>query len=317
MKSLLIVAATLIAGSVDAAELKLSEFGAKAATETIPVAEVDSYLPHSIDIGDAQILVGQSPVERIGKELGAPAVGSLCAQDENTRLSVLPGEAIEEHVPVGTIIIERTASPSQGCHSVPELRIAASPDVPGIGSEAAQLSARFGGSAADGLLAYQNRTMLGDEGENWLLVTTLSYEVRGGVVNAMAISQREEASPPGLSRFKYWSPIVIAEQIDVRSFPNSTGPRRETQLKTFSDYGFTQSDREGGTAYLTDKQGSWMFAITVAEATDERLVLCVLDQALNGGNYRSLSAIGFKDGEEGLLVATAEPLEDKGCKPAK
>ena len=44
-------------------------------------------------------------------------------------------------------------------------------------------------------------------------------------------------------------------------------------------------------------------------------MLCVLDQALNGGNYHSLSAIAFKDGEEGLLVATAEPLDDKECKP--
>ena len=318
MKYPLLIAAVLIAQPVYAVELDLSDFGVKAAAQLISASEVDVDLPNWIELGDTRVMVGQNPIDDLRDELGAAASavdGSFCVEDKNVRLSVLPGEPIESIAPVGSIIMEPATSGSSGCHLVSDLRIASSLDVPSIGSKASQLSARFGGPAVqDGLWAYRNRIMLGDEGANWLLSTTLSYEVREGVVTAAAISQRTEASPTGLSRFKYWSPIFIAEQIDVTSFRNSIGPRREPELKTFSDYGFIESDLDGHTARLTDKERSWLFAVTVAEASDERLVLCILDQALDGGSYRTLSAIGFKDGTEGLLVATAEAQDDGNCK---
>ena len=298
-------------------ELDLSEFGAKAAAQLISASEVDIHLPDRIDIGDTRVRVGQSPIDDLRAGLGASAAadGSFCVQDQNVRLSVLPGEPIEGIAPVGAIIIERSTPSSSGCRPVSNLEITSSLDVPGIGSRGEELYARFGGQPIqDGIWAYRKHIMLGDEGANWLLSTTLSFEVRDGAVQAAAMSQRTEASPTGLSRFKYWSPIIIAEQIDVTTFPNSIGPRREPQLKTFGDYGFTQSDLDGHTARLTDKERSWMFAVSVAEASDERLVLCILDQALNGGSYRTLSAIGFEDGAEGLLVATAEAQDQGRCK---
>ena len=314
MKYLLLVAAVLIAQPVYAVELDLSEFGAKAAAQLISASEVDRDLPNWIDLGDTNVMVGQSPIGDLRDELGAAASavdGSFCVEDQNVRLSVLPGAKIKGNAPVESSIMEPATSGSSGCHLVSDLRIASSLDVPGIGSKGSQLSTRFGGpTVQDGMWAYRNRIMLGDEGANWLLSTTLSYEVREGIVTAAAISQRTDASPTGLSRFKYWSPIFIAEQIDVTSFRNSIGPRREPGLKTFSDYGFTESDRDGHTARLTDKERSWMFGVTVAEASDERLVLCILDQALNGGSYRTLSAIGYENGAEGLLVATAEAQND-------
>src|SRR3569832_2628699 len=100
-------------------------------------------------------MVGQSPLDDLRDELGAAAAaadGSFCVEDQNVRLSVLPGDPIEGIAPVESIIMEPATSGSSGCHLVSDLRVASSLDVPGIGSEGSQLSTRFGGpTVQDGM----------------------------------------------------------------------------------------------------------------------------------------------------------------------
>ena len=108
-------------------------------------------------------------------------------------------------------------------------------------------------------------------------------------------------------------PTAVAQMIDVTSFPNSIGPRREDGLKTFVDYGFTTVELVDRTVELYQDDRSWMFGITVLDASDSRLVLCVLDKALGGPTYHTQDARAFQVGEGGLLVATGGRIEDSAC----
>jgi hypothetical protein len=108
-------------------------------------------------------------------------------------------------------------------------------------------------------------------------------------------------------------PTAVAGMIDVMSFPNSIGPRREEGLKTFADYGFTTVELVDRTVELYEDDRSWMFGITVLDASDSRLVLCRLDKALGGPTYHSQDAMAFQPGEGGLLVATEGKIEDPAC----
>ena len=106
---------------------------------------------------------------------------------------------------------------------------------------------------------------------------------------------------------------VVAAMIDATSFPSSIEPREEDGLRTFAEYGFTHVAVVDGRVELYEDDGSWMFAITVLDASDDRLVLCVLDKALGGPTYDAQTVLAFTAGDDGLLVATDENLADGRC----
>lgn len=108
----------------------------------------------------------------------------------------------------------------------------------------------------------------------------------------------------------------IAVLIDATSFDNSIGPRRQEGLRTFPDYGFTTVDLVDETAELYEEDRSWMFAVTVLEAGDDTALLCIADKALGGPSYDAQSAIPFMRGEDGILVATGEDVQNPAC-PAR
>lgn len=112
------------------------------------------------------------------------------------------------------------------------------------------------------------------------------------------------------------SPDAIAAIVDVRSFPSSIGPRRQDDLRTFTDYGFTEITLNDGTVELEEPDHSWMFAVTVIVAGDDHAVLCILDRALGGPTYDAQGPEAFRLGQDGLLVATGEALAAPSC-PAR
>ena len=107
------------------------------------------------------------------------------------------------------------------------------------------------------------------------------------------------------------SPLDIAALIDVTSFRTSI--ESQEGIRTFGDYGFTQVDLVDGRAELYVNDRSWIFAITVLEASDDTAVLCVLDKALGGPSYDAQSAIAFARDEDGMLVASDEDVQDPDC----
>ena len=110
------------------------------------------------------------------------------------------------------------------------------------------------------------------------------------------------------------APEAFAGMVDLRSFPNSTGPRREEQLRTFADYGFTEIIVVEGTVELYDEDRSWMFGVTVLETSGDRAILCILDRALGTPTYHANDAVAFELGAEALLVATGEEIEFPECR---
>jgi hypothetical protein len=111
-------------------------------------------------------------------------------------------------------------------------------------------------------------------------------------------------------------PEAVAGMIDATSFRNSIGPRRQDGLRTFADYGFTEVEVVDRTVELYEPDRSWMFGITVLQASDDRLVVCVLDKALGGPTYDAQKAVAFERGNGGLLVARDDDVVDAGC-PAR
>jgi hypothetical protein len=83
----------------------------------------------------------------------------------------------------------------------------------------------------------------------------------------------------------------VAEKLDVTSFPSSIGPRRTKGRYTFGDYGFVARKVTEKEAVLELEDGGWRFRLGVLERTDAGIVLCLEDQALNGGSYHTQSVL--------------------------
>ena len=89
--------------------------------------------------------------------------------------------------------------------------------------------------------------------------------------------------------------------------------------KTLSQNGFTEavptkSDASSVEVYQPDR--SWLFKITVRGSKDGKTVVCILDQALNGGTYLSLDPMELKRGGAGLVHATGRAISDPRCELA-
>lgn len=120
------------------------------------------------------------------------------------------------------------------------------------------------------------------------------------------------ASAAGLAEL---APDIVAQMVDVRSFPSSIGPRQQGGLRTFADYGFTKVAVADHTAELYEEDRSWMFAVTILDASETQLTLCIVDRALGGPTYHSQKALVFTLSSESLLVATDADVQNDACPP--
>ena len=109
------------------------------------------------------------------------------------------------------------------------------------------------------------------------------------------------------------TPQALAERLDLTSFPNSTGPRRDVGLFTFSDFGFTAVEADGPVVRFADPEDGWTFIVTLLEPRNGRQRLCVEDKAENGGSYHTRHAYEVVEGRTGLVHATATRVTDPKC----
>jgi hypothetical protein len=102
---------------------------------------------------------------------------------------------------------------------------------------------------------------------------------------------------------------VIAK-LDLTSFPNSTGPRREPGKKTLADYGFVvvEPTPRGAQLYLADR--GWMMAFVILQATPSTVEICLYDRGLRkagdafGPSYDARSALTLTRTDDGRYVAS-------------
>ena len=113
---------------------------------------------------------------------------------------------------------------------------------------------------------------------------------------------------------------AVAQALDLTSFPNSIragqSAEQRRRAKTLAQWGFTQVDTAAGAlrrvaVYRPDRQ--WLFQITVLRSTGDTAVVCILDQALNGGTYVTQTSVEVRRGADGLLHATRWHVSEPAC----
>jgi hypothetical protein len=286
--------------------------------------EVDDYLFNPLSAGGISVVPGMTPLADVqatlGGEVRTDAAGSmqwLCYDAAGIRTWFISAPDDTGDQAITSVVQEATGASgamSHGCTERGRLDLAPGNNIPLLGASGVDLTARFGAThhSREGWVAYRRRVVLGDEGYSWIEVKTVAYLLRGGEVGGLAFAQHSENGLQG-GRLESLSPVRVAELLDLTSFPNSTGPRREGALRTFRDFGFSDVERDGDSIRAFEGGRTWMIALTVLERNDERLLLCVVDQALNGGSYFAVAAVEVVLGADELLHATGLEVRHPDC----
>jgi hypothetical protein len=103
----------------------------------------------------------------------------------------------------------------------------------------------------------------------------------------------------------------ILDHLDVRTFPSSIGPRRETNKVTFSDYGFMPQESSGDKAVLTNLQKDWFFTVKVLEQGRNSILICVGDEAADGGTYHATYPLRLVVVDDGQHLRGKEALAQR------
>ncbi len=106
----------------------------------------------------------------------------------------------------------------------------------------------------------------------------------------------------------------ILDHLDVRTFQSSIGPRREANKVTFSDYGFMPQEISGDKAVLTDLQKDWFFTVKVLEQGRNSILICVGDEAADGGTYHAAYPLRLVMADDGRHLRGKEaPAQGSDC----
>ncbi len=96
----------------------------------------------------------------------------------------------------------------------------------------------------------------------------------------------------------------VFDKLDVTSFSNSIGPRREKDKKTFSDYGAFIVKIDNKKLFISGENYTWKYTITLLDKTNDGIKVCFEDRANNGGTYASQEALLLKFSENNFLQAS-------------
>lgn len=102
---------------------------------------------------------------------------------------------------------------------------------------------------------------------------------------------------------------AVIAKLDLNSFPNSTGPRRQAGKHSFADYGFTEVEKRSDGATLTSTGGGWVMAFRILSASQKAIKLCLVDQGrMRPGDVRAPSY----DARSALIVTRASMTPGEG-----
>ena len=119
-------------------------------------------------------------------------------------------------------------------------------------------------------------------------VVSLQEHVRRPVIiNSSGIDKRQTSVvPPGAEA------TAILQHLDLNSFPNSTGPRRQPALRAPADYGLTRVETfDDGWAQVSEPDDGWHMSAQVLEVSPVSATLCFLDTGGNGASYRATQVL--------------------------
>jgi hypothetical protein len=108
------------------------------------------------------------------------------------------------------------------------------------------------------------------------------------------------------------SAISLGRKLDLSSFANSTGPRRDPARHTPEQYGFTVIGGDSRVATFSQPDSSWRLSVTVLSRSPGHIIVSFVDRA--GGNlgpdklfgsYSAEDTLDLQLGEDGLYKATS------------
>lgn len=134
----------------------------------------------------------------------------------------------------------------------------------------------------------------------------------GAIIGGVATASQEETTrytPPEGSRVA----TTILRHLDLNSFPNSTGPRRQAALHTPSDYGLTKMESfDDGWAQASEPDDGWFMSDVVLDGRGRTRTICFNDTGGKGATYRSTQALRVTLDRNGRWEAV--PIGDQvGC----
>ena len=142
--------------------------------------------------------------------------------------------------------------------------------------------------------------------------------VLGFVIGSPAIAYAQTQSVPSFS----YLPArdiegFIVEKLDLSTFRNSFGPRRQPGMRFFSDFGLRPKTQANGT--IAFEEEDWYYKITVLGRGDynrdgvEDLLICFTDQALRGTYRTEIPLVVTRYSPQGLLIAIAYDVDHSSC----
>lgn len=84
---------------------------------------------------------------------------------------------------------------------------------------------------------------------------------------------------------------VVGRNLDLTSFPNSTGPRHEPGKRTPEEYELTKIAGSGTLVTFAKPDGSWQMSLEILGSRPGHVLACFRDQARNGGSYNVQQAL--------------------------
>src|SRR6266571_112201 len=109
----------------------------------------------------------------------------------------------------------------------------------------------------------------------------------------------------------------IVEKMDLSTFRNSLGPRREPGMRVFAHFGLHPQTQSNGLIEL--KEEGWYYSVRVLGRSDfnrdglEDVAVCFTDQALVGTYRTETPLLLTRFSDDGLLIAIAYEIDADTC----
>ena len=109
----------------------------------------------------------------------------------------------------------------------------------------------------------------------------------------------------------------IVQKLDLSTFRNSLGPRRQPGMRLFSDFGLQPRTQANGIIEFQDAE--WYYKVKVLGRGDynwdglEDLMICFTDQSLQGTYRTDTPLLVTRYSKDGLLIAVAYEIDHDSC----
>ena len=123
------------------------------------------------------------------------------------------------------------------------------------------------------------------------------------VIAILALGAAKAAAPVPANQDQRLA-LQVIRHLDVTTFRNSIGPRRQTNKHSLADYGFTDLRLSKRGADIYESDGRWMMGFSIILSSPKFINLCWVDRAVGSGTYNTARALAVFPVEDRLWRAS-------------